>query len=110
MNFNNAPILWLVPALGVVLPLLTILTSRMEKGAWAFLFSSLTLACIILTAGIAMFPFVMPSSTMMNASLTMGCDIQPDDAEPDDWGCGGVRTDHSDLHQLVLLENVRSYH
>ena len=29
------------------------------------------LACIILTAGIAMFPFVMPSSTMMNASLTM---------------------------------------
>ncbi|MEA7543862.1 hypothetical protein ONO12_27280, partial [Salmonella enterica subsp. enterica serovar Montevideo] len=42
----------------------TILTSRMEKGAWAFLFSSLTLACIILTAGIAMFPFVMPSSTM----------------------------------------------
>ncbi|EBK2137843.1 cytochrome d ubiquinol oxidase subunit II, partial [Salmonella enterica subsp. enterica serovar Enteritidis] len=71
VNFNNAPILWLVPALGVVLPLLTILTSRMEKGAWAFLFSSLTLACIILTAGIAMFPFVMPSSTMMNASLTM---------------------------------------
>ncbi|MDI4751667.1 packaged DNA stabilization protein, partial [Salmonella enterica subsp. enterica serovar Anatum] len=42
---------------------MTILTSRMEKGAWAFLFSSLTLACIILTAGIAMFPFVMPSST-----------------------------------------------
>ncbi|XPE61356.1 cytochrome d ubiquinol oxidase subunit II [Shigella flexneri] len=35
------------------------------------MFSSLTLACIILTAGIAMFPFVMPSSTMMNASLTM---------------------------------------
>ena len=64
VNFNNAPILWLVPALGVVLPLLTILTSRMEKGAWAFVFSSLTLACIILTAGIAMFPFVMPSSTM----------------------------------------------
>ncbi len=43
----------------------------MDKAAWAFVFSSLTLACIILTAGIAMFPFVMPSSTMMNASLTM---------------------------------------
>jgi len=43
----------------------------MEKGAWAFVFSSLTLACIILTAGIAMFPFVMASSTMMNASLPM---------------------------------------
>ncbi|MCT4710798.1 cytochrome d ubiquinol oxidase subunit II [Enterobacteriaceae bacterium H11S18] len=71
VNFNNMPILWLVPALGVVLPLFTILMSRLEKGAMAFVFSSLTVACVILTAGIAMFPFVMPSSTMMNASLTM---------------------------------------
>lgn len=71
VNFNNTPILWAIPVLGVALPVLTILTSRAEKGALAFVFSSLTLACIILTAGIAMFPFVMPSSTMMNASLTM---------------------------------------
>jgi len=71
VNFNNAPILWAIPVLGVVLPLLTILFSRIEKGAWAFLFSSLTLACVILTAGIAMFPFVMPSSTVTNVSLTM---------------------------------------
>ncbi len=71
VNFNNMPALWAIPALGVVLPLLTVLCSRLERGAWAFLFSSLTLACVILTAGIAMFPFVMPSSTMMNASLTM---------------------------------------
>ncbi|OAT31155.1 cytochrome d ubiquinol oxidase subunit II [Buttiauxella brennerae ATCC 51605] len=71
VNFNNMPILWLIPALGVVLPLLTVLMSRLEKGAMAFVFSSLTLACVILTAGVAMFPFVMPSSTMLNASLTM---------------------------------------
>lgn len=71
VNFNSTPALWLIPALGVVLPLLTILMSRLEKGAMAFIFSSLTLACVILTAGIAMFPFVMPSSTMINASLTM---------------------------------------
>ncbi len=71
VNFNNMPILWAIPALGVVLPLLTVLMSRLEKGAMAFLFSSLTLACVILTAGIAMFPFVMPSSTVMNVSLTM---------------------------------------
>ncbi|CAI8864544.1 MULTISPECIES: cytochrome d ubiquinol oxidase subunit II [Kosakonia] len=70
-NFNNMPVLWLVPALGVVLPLLTVLTARLDKAAWAFVFSSLTLACIILTAGIAMFPFIMPSSTMLKASLTM---------------------------------------
>ncbi|ELY6085378.1 cytochrome d ubiquinol oxidase subunit II [Cronobacter sakazakii] len=70
-NFNNMLALWAIPALGVVLPLLTALASRLEKGAWAFVFSSLTLACVILTAGIAMFPFIMPSSTMLNASLTM---------------------------------------
>ncbi|HCC0171023.1 TPA: cytochrome d ubiquinol oxidase subunit II [Cronobacter sakazakii] len=70
-NFNNMPALWAIPALGVVLPLLTVLASRLERGAWAFVFSSLTLACVILTAGIAMFPFIMPSSTMLNASLTM---------------------------------------
>ena len=71
VNFNNTPARGVTPALGGLLPLLTVLTSRLEKGALAFVFSSLTLACIILTAGIAMFPFVMPSSTMLNASLTM---------------------------------------
>ncbi|WNN45647.1 MULTISPECIES: cytochrome d ubiquinol oxidase subunit II [Winslowiella] len=71
VNFNQTPILWLIPALGVALPLLTILCSRLEKGAWAFIFSSLTVACVILTAGVAMFPFIMPSSTVPNVSLTM---------------------------------------
>lgn len=70
-NFNSAPVLWVIPALGVVLPLLTILCSRLEKGAWAFVFSSLTMACVILTAGVAMFPFIMPSVTVPNVSLTM---------------------------------------
>ncbi|MDC9580116.1 cytochrome d ubiquinol oxidase subunit II [Xenorhabdus sp. PR6a] len=70
-NFNDYPILWAIPALGVLLPLLTILTTWMDKGAWAFFFSSLTVACIILTSGIAMFPFVMPSSLDPNVSLTM---------------------------------------
>ena len=71
INFNQHPLLWLIPALGVILPLFTVLCSRMEKGAWAFLFSSLTLACVILTAGVAMFPFIMPSSTQPNMSLTL---------------------------------------
>ncbi|MDR0218486.1 MAG: cytochrome d ubiquinol oxidase subunit II [Enterobacteriaceae bacterium] len=71
INFNHHPILWAIPALGIILPLLTMLTTRLDKGAWAFLFSSLTIACIILTAGITMFPFVMPSSIDPNVSLTM---------------------------------------
>jgi len=71
VNFHNTPILWAIPVLGVLLPLLTILMSRLNRPAMAFLFSSLTIACVILTAGVAMFPFIMPSSIMMNASLTM---------------------------------------
>lgn len=71
VNFNHYPVLWAVPLLGVVFPLFTVLMARVEKGAMAFLFSSLSIACVILTAGITMFPFVMPSITMPNASLTM---------------------------------------
>ncbi|MCE1680968.1 cytochrome d ubiquinol oxidase subunit II, partial [Enterobacter hormaechei] len=37
----------------------------------AFLFSSLTIAGIILACGVTMFPFVMPSITDPNVSLTM---------------------------------------
>ncbi|QKJ86415.1 Cytochrome d ubiquinol oxidase subunit II [Paramixta manurensis] len=71
VNFNQTPVLWVIPALGVLFPLLTVLFSRLEKGGWAFVSSSLTLACVILTAGVAMFPFIMPSSTVPNVSLTM---------------------------------------
>ncbi|EKT59517.1 cytochrome d ubiquinol oxidase subunit II [Providencia sneebia] len=71
VNFNNYPVLWALPALGVVLPLFTMLFTKANKNALAFVSSSLTIACIILTCGIAMFPFIMPSSIMPNASLTM---------------------------------------
>ncbi|TGD35942.1 cytochrome d ubiquinol oxidase subunit 2, partial [Salmonella enterica subsp. enterica serovar Poona] len=49
----------------------TCLTARRALGGGAVLFAALTLACSMRTAGSARFPFVMPSSTMMNASLTM---------------------------------------
>ncbi|WP_265554343.1 cytochrome d ubiquinol oxidase subunit II [Serratia grimesii] len=71
INFNKYPLLWALPALGVVLPLFTVLFSRLSKDALAFVTSSLTIACVILTAGVTMFPFVMPSSTVPNISLTM---------------------------------------
>ena len=70
-NFNKIPALWAIPALGVILPLLTILFSQFNKAALAFVSNSLTIACVILTAGITMFPFVMPSITEPNVSLTM---------------------------------------
>ncbi|MDD9339934.1 cytochrome d ubiquinol oxidase subunit II [Providencia heimbachae] len=71
VNFETYPVLWALPALGVALPLFTMLFSKADKNGLAFVSSSLTIACIILTCGVAMFPFIMPSSIMPNASLTM---------------------------------------
>lgn len=70
-NFEQYPLLWIAPALGVVMPLLAVLASRLEKGAISFIASSLANGGIIFTAGFAMFPFVMPSSMNPDHSLTM---------------------------------------
>ncbi|GAB2664388.1 cytochrome d ubiquinol oxidase subunit II [Vibrio panuliri] len=70
-NFETYPLMWAAPALGVAMPLLTVLASRFEKCGFSFLFSSLGNAGVILTAGFAMFPFVMPSSLVPAHSLTM---------------------------------------
>ncbi|MEZ8288949.1 MULTISPECIES: cytochrome d ubiquinol oxidase subunit II [Vibrio] len=70
-NFETYPAMWAAPILGVVMPLLAVIASRFERGGFAFLFSSLSNAGVILTAGFAMFPFVMPSSWNPNHSLTM---------------------------------------
>ncbi|MEZ9785259.1 cytochrome d ubiquinol oxidase subunit II [Vibrio breoganii] len=70
-NFAEYPAFWIAPALGVAMPLFALLASRAEKGGFAFLFSSLGNAGVIFTAGLAMFPFVMPSSLNPAHSLTM---------------------------------------
>lgn len=70
-NFATYPLMWIAPALGVVMAVLAIIATKAEKGALAFVASSLTCAGVILTAGFAMFPFVMPSSLNPNDSFTM---------------------------------------
>ncbi|MBS9928243.1 cytochrome d ubiquinol oxidase subunit II [Vibrio alginolyticus] len=70
-NFENYPLLWAAPVLGVAMPLLAVLASRLEKCAISFITSSLGVAGVIFTAGFAMFPFIMPSDLMPSHSLTM---------------------------------------
>jgi cytochrome d ubiquinol oxidase subunit II len=65
------PWMWLAPALAVGGGLLALLLSAARRGGAAFVFSAAALAGTILTAGFAMFPFVMPSNTFPNASLTV---------------------------------------
>jgi len=70
-NFATYPLLSAVPLLGLGLPFITaILASRQREGL-AFLTSSLAVTSIIATAGIALFPFVMPSSLNPSHSLTV---------------------------------------
>ncbi|MEX8497143.1 MAG: cytochrome d ubiquinol oxidase subunit II [Leptothrix ochracea] len=69
-NFLHWPWLWLLPTLTFAGTGLAIVLGQGGRTGWAFVASSLSMAGIIGTAGAAMFPFVMPSSTHPNASLT----------------------------------------
>lgn len=70
-NYSAMPITMLAPALGFGAAGLTMLFTKMGKAGWAFVMTSLTQAGVIFTAGVSMFPFVMPSSTNPNHSLTL---------------------------------------
>ncbi|BCL75843.1 cytochrome d ubiquinol oxidase subunit II [Jeongeupia sp. HS-3] len=70
-NFDTWPIAWLAPLAGVGGALLAALFGGLRWKWPAFLSSGLTIAGIILTAGLALFPFVLPSSLDANSSLTI---------------------------------------
>ncbi len=70
-NYARYPWLWSLPTLGVVGAMLTVVMLRMRFTLTAFVTSSLALVGVIGTAGASMFPFIMPSSSMPAASLTV---------------------------------------
>ncbi|MFC2552827.1 MAG: cytochrome d ubiquinol oxidase subunit II [Rodentibacter sp.] len=70
-NFNEMPVLWLFPALTVLCALLNVAASKANRCGFAFFFSALTMAGVIITAAVSMFPFVMPSSSHPEQSLLM---------------------------------------
>jgi len=70
-NFGAHPSLWLAPAAGIAGAALAMRLSAARRPGWGIVASGLAIAGTILSAGCALFPFVMPSSTQPNASLTM---------------------------------------
>ncbi|GAA0365859.1 cytochrome d ubiquinol oxidase subunit II [Bowmanella denitrificans] len=70
-NYSVYPWMMVAPALGIAAGLACAWFSLKKRAGWAFVSSSLSMTGIILTAGFSMFPFLMPSSSMPNASLTM---------------------------------------
>lgn len=71
VNFQAHPTLWLVPAIGIVAPLLAALGFRAGREGLTFLASKLGVAMIIATVGLAMFPILLPSSSEPGHSLTI---------------------------------------
>jgi cytochrome bd ubiquinol oxidase subunit II len=70
-NFIAYPALWFVPALAYVGALGALLSLRTGMTILGFVGSSLACVSVILTAGVALFPFVLPSSEAPNVSLTL---------------------------------------
>jgi cytochrome d ubiquinol oxidase subunit II len=70
-NFNQYPLLWIAPLIGVAMPIVALLAATFNIGWLAFVASSLAVGGVIFTAGFAMFPFIMPSSLVPSHSLTM---------------------------------------
>ena len=70
-NFVAHPVLWAVPVLGLLLPLVCALASRLGKSGLALVASGGACAAMMLTVAIALFPFVLPSSLDPASSLTL---------------------------------------
>jgi cytochrome d ubiquinol oxidase subunit II len=70
-NYHTYPWMMLAPIAVFIGIFLALISAKMKNERTAFLFSSLSIAGIILTAGFSMFPFIMPSSTDPISSLTI---------------------------------------
>lgn len=70
-NFSEMPQLWLIPFTAVTSLLVCFWATVSRRAGVAFTMSSIAIACIILTAGVTLFPMIMPSSINPSHSLTL---------------------------------------
>lgn len=70
-NYLQYSYLWLVPVFAMLSMLLAIFYARLEHPGKAILCSSLGITNIVFTAALALFPFVLPSSSNPDCGLTI---------------------------------------
>ncbi|MBB6260751.1 cytochrome d ubiquinol oxidase subunit II [Paenochrobactrum gallinarii] len=70
-NFSNYPILLIAPVLGILGALSVLVAMRAGREVMPLLMGKLSIFGIISSVGVAMFPFILPSSLDPNASLTV---------------------------------------
>lgn len=70
-NYKAAPVLWVVPLLGIAGFVLCSMMLKAGRDLLALICCGLGQAGVILSVGVSMFPFILPSSTQPSASLTV---------------------------------------
>lgn len=70
-NYHQQPLLWTLPILGVFGAVNAAAMLLLRKTLPAFISSCLAVIGVISTAGASLFPFIIPSSTMPDSSLTI---------------------------------------
>ena len=70
-NYRHWPLLWCVPLVGVVAPLLVARLTTSARAWLPFVLGAFGVACTIGAVGISLFPFLLPSSSHPSSSLTV---------------------------------------
>ena len=70
-NYSHYPLTLLAPLAGFGGAVLTMLLSRAGRAGLAFVTSAISMTGVIMTAGVSLFPFIMPSSSDPGSSFTV---------------------------------------
>jgi cytochrome d ubiquinol oxidase subunit II len=70
-NYSRWPVTLLVPAIGLLAPLIVVLLADTRKRLVVFVVSGLGIAGVIGAVGVSLFPFLLPSSSFPQSSLTV---------------------------------------
>ncbi|HLO78121.1 MAG TPA: cytochrome d ubiquinol oxidase subunit II [Magnetospirillum sp.] len=70
-NFIGSPWMLAAPALGLIAPFVAGVLTNKRRAGWAFVASAAAVSGVVATAGLALFPFLLPSSTHPSHGLTV---------------------------------------
>jgi len=70
-NYVDYPWMLAAPALGFLAPQLAIWLTLQRMAGWAFVASALAVLGVVSTAGLSLFPFILPSSAQPDHGLTV---------------------------------------
>ena len=70
-NYEHLPTLWAIPIYAGVSAIASMLFIKQHRVYWAMMASSCCVIMVVLTFGLSLFPFLLPSNISLNSSLTI---------------------------------------